>query len=260
VALPEVNVNWSKVTNHNRLEEQTFGWFEMMHRSVAFNYNDKGSKRKLYGGTVLFSMNDTANRVMTSGHDLMKLGRWSWTKYRGKDGLVLRVVCAYRPCPPTSGSGAMTVYAQHLQYFADKMRDVCPRTAFVVDLRREINTWMDQGDQVIVYLDANEDNHHGEVANMFKSLGLREVLFERHGFNAPATTDDGSLLIDVIWASRTIVIEGGGYLPTGAAILTTNHHGLWMDVSQVVAFGHAMPPVVRAAGRRLKTEDPHIVR
>jgi hypothetical protein len=43
---------------------------------------------------------------------------------------------------------------------------------------------------------------------------------------------------------QTIVIEGGGYLPRGAAILTTNHRGLWVDVSQVVDFGHSMPPVV----------------
>jgi hypothetical protein len=70
------------------------------------------------------------------------------------------------------------------------------------------------------------------------------VLFECHGFNAPATTDDGSLLIDGIWVLQTIVIEGGGYLPRGAAILTTNHRGLWVDVSQVVDFGHSMPPVV----------------
>jgi hypothetical protein len=259
-AFPEVNVHWSRVAPYNRLEERTLGWFETMHRSLAWNMQDKGKLRSLFGGTALLSMDDAANRVMASGRDPTKLGRWSWTKYRGKNGIVLRVVCAYRPCVPASGSGATTVYAQQLQYFADTDRDVCPRSAFLIDLRRDIAQWMESGEQVMVCLDANEDNRSGEVAKTFKSLGLREVLFERHGFQAPATTDKGSLPIDGIWASRTLVIERGGYLPHGAAIPTTNHRGLWVDISHVVAYGHSLPPIIRASGRRLKLQDPRIVR
>ena len=38
MCFPEVNVCWHKLTPCNRLEEQTLGWFKMMHRLVAYNY------------------------------------------------------------------------------------------------------------------------------------------------------------------------------------------------------------------------------
>jgi hypothetical protein len=36
------------------------------------------------------------------------------------------------------------------------------------------------------------------------------------------------------------------------------HRCLWMDIPQTIAFGHDMPPIVRASARRLKVEDPRV--
>jgi hypothetical protein len=35
ICYPEVNVCWHKLTQWNRLEERTMGWFEMLHHSVV---------------------------------------------------------------------------------------------------------------------------------------------------------------------------------------------------------------------------------
>jgi hypothetical protein len=40
---PEVNVCWHILTPRNQLDEQTMGWFESLHRSVAYNYWDGSS-------------------------------------------------------------------------------------------------------------------------------------------------------------------------------------------------------------------------
>jgi hypothetical protein len=76
---PEVNVCWHKLTQRNHLEERTMGWFEMLHRSVAYNYQERLATRHQYGGTAIFSINNAASRVMGSGRDSTGLGWWAWT-------------------------------------------------------------------------------------------------------------------------------------------------------------------------------------
>jgi hypothetical protein len=45
--------------------------------------------------------------------------------------------------------------------------DICPRKAFIRDLFAEMDTWIEQGEQIIVALDANEELRRGEVATAF---------------------------------------------------------------------------------------------
>ena len=66
-----------------------------------------------------------------------------------------------------------------------------------------------------------------------------------HGHNAPPTTDNGSAVIDGIWATPANEIERGGYLAGGEAIPRTNHQCLWMDVTYETLYGHAIPLTVR---------------
>jgi hypothetical protein len=122
-----------------------------------------------------------------------------------------------------------------------------------------MDEWIEQGEQLIVALDANEDLHSGPVATAFKQRDMREVLLTRHGRNAPPTTDNGSSVIDGIWAMPAIGIERGGYLAGGEAIPRTNHQCLWIDVSYETMYGHELPPVPRYAIRRLKLQDPRVV-
>ena len=95
MCFPEVNVCWHKLAPRNRLEERTMGWFEMLHRSVSYNFRDRMTSRHQFGGTAIFSINNAASRVMGSGRDSTGLGRWTWTRFRGRNGIATRIVCAY---------------------------------------------------------------------------------------------------------------------------------------------------------------------
>jgi hypothetical protein len=236
---PEVNVCWHKLTQRNRLEERMMGWFEMLHRSVAYNYQERSATRYQYGGTAIFSINNAASRVMGSGRDSTGLGRWAWTRFRGQNGIITRVVCAYRPCAPADTDKTLSVYAQQQWYFDEQLDDICPREAFIRDLSEDLDNWIGQGEQVIVALDANEDLRRGPMSMAFQQCNMREVLLTRHGKNAPPTTDNGSAVIDGIWATPSISIECGGYLAGGEAIPRTNHWCLWVDVTYETLYGRA---------------------
>jgi len=70
--------------------------------------------RQQFGSVALLSLNKSSHRVIRKGIDTMGLGRWSWTRYRGKNNLTLCIIVAYRPNPP---AGPFTVAAQYREYF-----------------------------------------------------------------------------------------------------------------------------------------------
>jgi hypothetical protein len=109
--------------------------------------------------------------VIDTGHDPLDLGGWTWTRYRGKSNITLRVISAYRPC---LSSGPLTIYSQHKNYFETQDIDDCPRSLFITHLIQEIDQWLTAGDQLILLIDANEGIR--SFAKAIQSTGLREVL------------------------------------------------------------------------------------
>jgi len=103
-AMTETNVCWHLLPVHERLHERTIGWWETLHISQGYNRNSRVGAAYQKGGVTIFSINTAANRVIQSGQDTTGLGRWTWTRYRGRNGVVLRVISAYRPVLNQSGA------------------------------------------------------------------------------------------------------------------------------------------------------------
>ena len=113
--------------------------------------------------------------------------------------------------------------------------------AFTKDTCPELDLWLQQGEQLIIALDVNENQKDGLVAKAFCACQqLWEVIPSRHRSNAPPTTDNGSTVINNrIWATPSIQKEHGGYMAAGAAIIPhTNHWALWIDVHYHCMYGH----------------------
>ena len=132
----------------------------------------------------MWSIDKAAHRVIGKGQDKSGLGRWAWVRYRGKDNVTLRIFTAYRPNPPSEGP--FTVYAQHRTYFNTINDDRCPREAFITDLMIEIQETLQEGDNIIVMLDGNEDMRSGALSNAFHTCTLREVILEKHAKRDPS--------------------------------------------------------------------------
>jgi len=119
--IAEINLDWRVLNEQERLPHRTKEWWEHQHISWAHNRNLPPRQAREYGGTALFSVNKAALRVIGKGQDQTNLGRWSWTRYKGKGNHTLRILVAYRPNPP---QGPFTVYAQHNSFFHTIARDI----------------------------------------------------------------------------------------------------------------------------------------
>jgi hypothetical protein len=77
------------------------------------------------------------------------------------------------------------VYQQHTRYFLAHQTEREPRSAFYEDLYDAIEDWFTQGDQLVLGIDANKDVRTGQTLEFARTLGLREVILERHSMVSP---------------------------------------------------------------------------
>jgi hypothetical protein len=259
VLVTETDVHWQSVQVENRLRERTRGWWEAIHiRSAYYKaYRTSRGSAKQYGGTAIFSINKAVHRVMASGEDPTGLARWTWTLYRGKNGITLRLVAAYRPVKNTTG--ASSVWSQQRQYLVEKGDTRCPRVVMQEDLATAIDGWIKQGNQIVLGIDANEDvrsNRRGGFSDAMRKVGLEETITKQHGNNGPPTSDanEGSDPIDGIYVSRTL-----RNLKCGYTTQWTDHRMLWIDLPTEMAFGSVEPVIPKAQARRLILNDPRVV-
>jgi hypothetical protein len=87
------------------------------------------------------------------------------------------------PCASTKGKG--TVYNQHKAYFREKKQDREPRQALLEDFKKALLSWNNNGEKILVFMDANDDIRHGEVADMFDSIHFAEHITGRHSCHTP---------------------------------------------------------------------------
>ncbi len=200
----ETNIDWRLASEEDKLYLRCKEWWDTVHISYSNNTTSAPIQPHQYGGTALFSLNKASHRVISKGQDESQLGRWVWTRCRGRNNHTLRIITGYRPNPPSGGP--FTVYSQHRLYFNSILDHICPRTAFVQDLCKEIEIFKAEGDHIILILDGNADIRVGELQVSLENCHLREVLLERHGVNCPSTyrRNHQNIPIDGIWASPGI--------------------------------------------------------
>ena len=249
VGLSECNVHWKNVPADQRLPERTLGWFETLHLSLAYMESWVRSTAYQVGGVLLWSINKGAHRIIKHGIDPSQMGRWCWTQYRGKNGTTLRVISGYR-CVENM-AGVLSAWSQQTLHLERLNCGVDPRHKFTQDLLSELTTWMEQGDQIVLGLDLNENVFTAEFTKLIKELGLLEFNIHRHD-KLPNTYIRGSNTIDALYVSSALVDSSCGYLP-----FLGDHRPLWIDIPLDLVFGTTTIPPPRA--RRLKLQDPRIV-
>ena len=258
--MQEIGVNWSKVPRTKQWQTRCDSVFEpgVTKSRLSFNRHDPTDTAKQWGGTGVFSQGKISFYSMGTGGDKAELGRWTWARYRGKQGVVLRVVSIYQPC--RNQTGALSVYAQHKNYLQGNNDDRDPRIAFKEDFQTELNEWIEDGDQVIVGGDVNQSVEHEDITSIFMEYDMTNVIFQRHGAdNAPTTyyrTTSGRI-VDGMWATPGIAVTRAGFLEPGD--FPSDHSLIWMDITYQSALGHNPPHPVSPNARRLKLGYPQIV-
>ena len=260
ILMQEIGVNWSQVSRPNQLRERAKFSFEegTFRTKLSFNEHDNTGTPKQWGGTGVGSYGKLTHYSMGVGADKSGLGRWTWARYRGKDGITLRVVSVYQPSENTTG--IISVQAQHKRYFQEKNDDRNPRAAFKEDLATELEQWIDEGDHIILGGDVNEDVLHQNITNLFQPHGMLNAIYDRHGAtNVPPTyfRTNSDRVVDGIWITPGIEVKKAGFLEPGE--VCGDHSMLWIDVTFNSALGHNPPQPVCPAARRLRLDNSKLV-
>ena len=140
---------------------------------------------------------------MADKRDNSGLGRWSVMTIQG-EGFKTRILCGYNPCY-NNNPNSSTSYQQQRRYFINKKMDLtCPRTKFREDLVDQLTRWREEGDKLIVCLNANENIYSksiGKSLTDFKGLAMQEVVGTFTNKQIGPTFFRGSTPIDGVWAT-----------------------------------------------------------
>ncbi len=206
----ETNVDWRLLGEQDRLYMRTKEWWETSHLNFTHNRVSPPLDKCQWGGSALFSLNQAAHRVVDKGWDPTNMGRWCWTKFRGRNNHCLRIFSAYCPNPP-SGPGSVAALQRTVMLARQDFR--YPRMALIQDLDKEVSEVIKNGELVIIMLDGNSDMRNSPLATMLSNLNLREVILQRHGRGVSTFWRNNSAIpINGIWASAGISVIEGGYL------------------------------------------------
>ncbi|CAJ1940619.1 unnamed protein product, partial [Cylindrotheca closterium] len=236
-----------------------------------------------WGGCIATVLNQVAHRAKEAGRDPTGLGRWAYVRLQGRklkahggnvqDSLVevndfvrgpiskdLVVVSAYRP--NKQGLGGSTVWAQHRLHFHAVNRKVNPRKAFVDDLCKQITKWRDEGCEVVLGIDANEDvtvNAPQSIRHRFRACGLEEAILKHHPPQATHQRNQRNIPIDGIFTTSGVPILAGGYYAFDE-FFDCDHRGLWIDIDLSASLGNFQPQKSNFKPRKLSLQDSRSVR
>jgi len=193
------------------------------------------------GGVMTMAMGKLSGRYSGSGND--DLGRYSWTKFCGKQRTI-KIYTFYR-VSQTSGEkiGDSTAYVQQYNELNKHFREndnenakrrklVKPREHVVQSLLRDINKDIENGVLVIVLGDLNECVMSSKFSKSMDEIGMTNVLQDKIIEKAKWRTQDrGKNIIDGIWMSYTLLpcVRRLGVAPF-SKMFTSDHRGMYMDL------------------------------
>ena len=256
--MQEVGLNWSLLTRKNNWQtrvDRSLKYYKTRTK-LGFNTLDKTGNVRQWGGTGVFSHGKLFHYSAGAGCD--PLGRWTWAKYQGKGGVTLRVISIYRPC---SSKEENSVFQQQKCALQELNDDRNPRDAFLEDLREELRSWCDAGDQLVVGGDVNESVFHHSITNLFNEFNMRNLIFAVHDrTNAPQSyfnTTEGRI-VDGLWGTAGLQVTKCGYLEPRDFV--GNHSLMWADISCDNALGHSPVKPISPDARRLQPDFPITVK
>ena len=241
-AMAEVNINWKIVAKKESLNSLAKQWFQNSRVVTSHNAITSTRYHHQQGGVGMIVAGDMALRIKECTRDEYKLGRWTSTLLRGQQNCYLRLVSVYVPHEPKGKNhGNLTVYSQQQAALLKLKRVSSVMEAFWKDFWTEVDSWIENGEQILVGGDWNEDVYNEELVQKFSERNMIPVITTKHQDKAPPTYNNGSYPIDEFFATQSLQIESCGYLEHGRN--TGDHCPLWVEVNKQKVLGTNPPPV-----------------
>ena len=258
----ELGVAFHMLPSAKRLSNrmQDIRWNKI--RVSSSNNKHESTNTFQYGGTSVMAFDEAAHRIKSTGADLTGLGRWTWILFEGKSNHLTRIISAYVPCK-TAEDKHQTVYNQHRRYFWKRGIQQCPRKLMHCHLVKQIKSWQDAGENIVLMIDANENlENMGPLQTMLKhECQLIDPIRQRYakkGQSLPATSLTGSKPIDSIFVSASLQnIIRGGWIRLEDSI--GDHRAIFIDIPTQTLLGENPFHIHRSTARRLVCDQPKVV-
>jgi hypothetical protein len=142
------------------------------------------------GGTGAICFGETVGYIKKTGKDKEGLDRWCWILLGGNNGHQTRIITAYNPCKNKAVNSG-TTYQQQWWYYIMKKKDLtCPRKIFWRELIKQIKSWREAGDRIILFMDHNKHVTNGPLGKELgdkNGLNIREAIIQHTGASPGAT-------------------------------------------------------------------------
>jgi hypothetical protein len=251
LGLQEINIHWKKKAATEQIPELIRLWPGNYRVKTSYFKDYKATTATQVGGVSQWALREAADRTGGAGEDEEGLGRWVWQRLMGKRGRSVRIVTAYGPVINKSDLGS--VWNQQRGYWTAKGERRCPRELFELQLLQEIDKWIEEGDQIILLIDANGHVQHSSLAKELANREMKDLVTHRHGVG-PATFHVGSEPIDGIFGTAGLWGVECGYMEAPG-----DHLGVWADIPKDMLFEASQAVWTPPQARRLRCEDPRVV-
>jgi hypothetical protein len=149
--------------------------------------------------------------------------------------------------------GWFTVWSHQRRYLRTHGRGhLSPHAAFSEDLTKQLLAWKNAGDEIILFMDVNDNAYTGILPRRLTQPDLRmtEQFLVANGFEAPESYFRGSRPITGCYCTQGIDCINIFVSPHRAG---AGDHRYWiMDFDARSVLGSGYPHLVRPKGRRLK--------
>ena len=279
LAMQELGINWDKAS----VQDQMYNRLMKVPHARAFlanNTTEFTDTSEQYGGVGIVTTTEATHRVVGNSRDPRHLGRWVSVLLNGRATHKVRIVSVYNPTRSDAYTNApvwdlqgnkrkctkklYTVYNQHLRYLrAHGILDKDPLEVLRDDLKIAITSWLEDQEDLVICLDANEDVRSGPLTTMLRQLGLQDIILTKHmpGGPPPATQamNQQDKPIDAIFTTMDPSAVKCGYSAFGEG-LPGDHRTLWVDFPFTTIFGNNPPNLNRVYAPRLNVQDPRVVK
>jgi hypothetical protein len=152
----------------------------------------------------------------------------------------------------------LSAYQQHKSVLLEKGIIECPRINIMNELGKQLAQWLEEGHQILVAGDFNEDVRSTHITQFFGNYSMKELIIKKHGISAPNTFINGTNPIDGIFGTITLRPTIFGYSNFSWGMYS-DHRVFWVDLDMSTVLGTKDTPLWKPQARRLKCENPSIV-
>ena len=198
-------------------------------------------------------------KLVAKGSDKV-LGRWSWIKFRGKQGSRVLVITAYQ-VSQTSATGLSmgTVYMQQWRKLAPSQTRVNPRAQFWEDLTTFTQQAISSQEEEPLMLDTNADLTDAGLSTFLVACGLYDLHDTSNEDSPPETYYRRKQKIDFCLGTMGIAtsVTRAGLTSYEGGLKFSDHQALFIDISEDALFSSqgVDPTSCRSRGLWMKNRE-----